>query len=165
MQVLMNHVVAGDLSAASVTEAISTADPDPAELETLLGAMLEASLVDGGVVVTPAGTETMAEVTETDVATCAGTVHVVDTVLVPAEAGMPSSSPISVADAPTSTGMAPAPAVGAAAAPAGDVAMDEGVEVSDKDVEIVEEDAASDSRTISAVSGFMALLSAAVMVA
>lgn len=85
MQVLANHVLPTELKAEDITEAIAASDPNPAEVETLLGPTLEATLDGEDVMVSPAGTEITAKVVEADIETCAGVVHVVDMVLVPSE--------------------------------------------------------------------------------
>ena len=84
LQVLGNHVVGTELDLAAITAAIAAAAPNAAEVETLLGTTLEATMEGEDVMVTSAGTEMTAKVVTPDVQTCAGVVHVVDMVLVPA---------------------------------------------------------------------------------
>ena len=81
---LSNHVVASELDSAAVTAAIDAASPNPAVVTTLAGTTLEATSDADGILVTPKNTEIMAKVTMADVETCAGVVHVIDKVLVPA---------------------------------------------------------------------------------
>lgn len=81
--ILTYHVVAGKMTAADVTAAI-TAGKGTATLKTVEGENLTAKLVDGKVVLTDAkgGTST---VTQADVMQSNGVIHVVDTVLMPAK--------------------------------------------------------------------------------
>lgn len=81
--VLLNHVVAGELPAAEVSAAIGAAAPKPAEVTTKLGKILEATTDGDDVYLTPLGTDIMSKVLITDVKTCIGLVHVVEAVLVP----------------------------------------------------------------------------------
>ncbi len=81
--ILTYHVVAGELMAADVLEAINGAGPDGYTLETVNGGTLTATLVDGNVVLTDAVGNT-ATVTGTDVDASNGVIHVIDTVLMPA---------------------------------------------------------------------------------
>lgn len=84
LQVLFNHVVASYLPSTAVVAALKAASPAPVELESLLGAALEVTTDSESIFVTPAGTDVMAKVVTVDVETCAGVVHVIDKVLVPA---------------------------------------------------------------------------------
>ena len=84
LQVLSNHVVATKLDAASVTAAIEAASPNPAKVTTLAATTLEAASDADGILVAPQDTDIMARVVVADVETCAGVVHVIDKVLVPA---------------------------------------------------------------------------------
>lgn len=93
--VLGNHIVGKELDSAAITAAIADAAPNAAEVETLLGTTLEATLEGEDVMVSPAGTEIVAKVVTVDVQTCAGVVHVVDMVLVPAADAPLGLAPIS----------------------------------------------------------------------
>lgn len=84
VQVLSNHVVGSELDAAAVTAAIDGASPNPAEVTTLAGAILEATSTTQGIELSPKGTDIMSLVVMADVETCAGVVHIIDEVLVPA---------------------------------------------------------------------------------
>ena len=81
--ILTYHVVEGNVDAATLTQAITDAGADGYTITTVGGGTLTATLVDGSVVLTDAagGTST---VTATDVAASNGTIHVIDTVLMPA---------------------------------------------------------------------------------
>ncbi len=81
--ILTYHVVEGNVDAATLTQAITDAGDDGYTITTVGGGTLNAKLVDGAVVLTDAagGTST---VTATDVAASNGTIHVIDTVLMPA---------------------------------------------------------------------------------
>ncbi len=81
--ILTYHVVEGKVDAATLTQAITDAGDDGYEIETVGGGTLTATVVDGNVVLTDAagGTST---VTATDVEASNGTIHVIDTVLMPA---------------------------------------------------------------------------------
>ena len=107
-QVLANHVVPSSnmgpaLDAAAVKAAIQAASTNPAKVTTLGGKMLEVSLMTEDIVVAPKDSDVMAMVVVTDVQTCAGVVHVIDEVLVPA-------ADAAAARAPAAEAAAPAPA-------------------------------------------------------
>ena len=107
-QVLANHVVPSSnmgpaLDAAAVKAAIQAASTNPAKVTTLGGKMLEVSLMTEDIVVAPKDSDVMAMVVVTDVQTCAGVVHVIDEVLVPA-------ADAAVAPAPAAEAAAPPPA-------------------------------------------------------
>lgn len=80
--ILQYHVVAGNVDAATLTQAITDAGEGGYTIETVGGGTLTANVVDGNVVLTDAagGTST---VTTTDVAASNGVIHVIDTVLMP----------------------------------------------------------------------------------
>jgi uncharacterized surface protein with fasciclin (FAS1) repeats len=82
--ILKYHVVAADVNAAGLTAAIKQATDEGKdyEIETVNGGKLIAKIVDGGVVLTDAKGGT-AKVTATDVKASNGTIHVIDTVLMP----------------------------------------------------------------------------------
>ena len=87
MQILLNHVVLAEITAADVAEAVEASAPAPATLPSALGLNLDFAAVGADVVITPEGTTTQARLVATDVETCVGTVHVVDMVLVPSSEG------------------------------------------------------------------------------
>lgn len=80
--ILQYHVVAGAVDAATLTAAIEEAGDEGYAITTVGGGTLNAKLVDGAVVLTDAagGTST---VIATDVAASNGTIHAIDTVLMP----------------------------------------------------------------------------------
>lgn len=80
--ILQYHVVAGAVDAATLTAAIEEAGEEGYTITTVGGGTLNAQLVDGAVVLTDAagGTST---VIATDVAASNGTIHAIDTVLMP----------------------------------------------------------------------------------
>ena len=80
--ILTYHVVEGSVDAATLIAAIEGAGEGGYTVTTVNGGTLNASLVDGAVVLTDAagGTST---VTATDVEASNGLVHVIDTVLMP----------------------------------------------------------------------------------
>lgn len=80
--ILTYHVVAGNVDAATLLQAIEGAGADGYSIETVNGGMLTATVVDGNVVLTDAAGGT-ATVTATDVAASNGVIHVIDTVLMP----------------------------------------------------------------------------------
>ena len=80
--VLTCHVVAGNLDAASVLAAIKSGN-GKAELTTVAGGKLTASLVSGKVILTDEKGG-KATVTATDLKASNGVIHVIDTVLMPA---------------------------------------------------------------------------------
>lgn len=80
--ILTYHVVAGNVDAATLLQAIEGAGADGYSVETVNGGTLTATVVDGNVVLTDAAGGT-ATVTATDVAASNGVIHVIDTVLMP----------------------------------------------------------------------------------
>ena len=80
--ILTYHVVAGNVDAATLLQAIEGAGADGYSIETVNGGTLTATVVDGNVVLTDAAGGT-ATVTATDVAASNGVIHVIDTVLMP----------------------------------------------------------------------------------
>lgn len=80
--ILTYHVVAGNVDAATLTQAITDAGEGGYSVETVGGGTLTASIVDGNVVLTDAAGGT-ATVTATDVAASNGVIHVIDTVMMP----------------------------------------------------------------------------------
>ncbi|NJR43579.1 MAG: hypothetical protein HC767_13935 [Akkermansiaceae bacterium] len=84
---MLNHGVAGDFNANVLVRMIEDEEPQPALLDSLLGQTLEATVFEGEIFLKPAGTDINAIVLTEDVETCAGIMHVVDMVLVPAPPG------------------------------------------------------------------------------
>lgn len=80
--ILLYHVIAGNVDAATLTQAITDAGEGGYAIETVGGGTLTANVVDGNVVLTDAAGGTSTVVT-TDVAASNGVVHVIDTVLMP----------------------------------------------------------------------------------
>ena len=80
--ILTYHVVAGNVDAATLLQAIEGAGADGYSIDTVNGGTLTATVVDGNVVLTDAAGGT-ATVTATDVAASNGVIHVIDTVLMP----------------------------------------------------------------------------------
>lgn len=80
--ILTYHVVAGNVDAATLLQAIEGAGADGYSIETVNGGTLTATVVDGNVVLTDTAGGT-ATVTATDVAASNGVIHVIDTVLMP----------------------------------------------------------------------------------
>ena len=80
--ILTYHVVAGNVDAATLMQAIEGAGADGYSIDTVNGGTLTATVVDGNVVLTDAAGGT-ATVTATDVAASNGVIHVIDTVLMP----------------------------------------------------------------------------------
>ena len=80
--ILQYHVVPGNVDAATLTKAIEAAGDDGYSIETVGGGTLTATLVDGRVVLTDA-TGGTATVTASDIPASNGTIHVIDTVLMP----------------------------------------------------------------------------------
>ena len=80
--ILNYHVVEGNVDAASLMRSIEEAGEDGYTIPTVGGGDLTARVVDGNVVLTDAagGTST---VTQTDVQASNGTIHAIDTVLMP----------------------------------------------------------------------------------
>lgn len=79
--ILTYHVIAGDIMAEDLVDAILDAD-GTFVVPTVNGTMLNASIVDGVVVLTDA-TGATAKVVGTDIEASNGLVHVIDTVLMP----------------------------------------------------------------------------------
>lgn len=79
--ILTYHVVSGDMMAAALTQAITDGNGS-AELTTLSGETLTATL-DGEEVILTDATGGTATVTMTDVDASNGTIHAIDTVLMP----------------------------------------------------------------------------------
>ena len=80
--ILTYHVVAGNVDAATLLQAIEGAGADGYSIDTVNGGTLTATVVDGNVVLTDSAGGT-ATVTATDVAASNGVIHVIDTVLMP----------------------------------------------------------------------------------
>ncbi len=80
--ILTYHVVAGEVDAATLTEAISNAEGGTYTVPTVNGGELTAAVVDGKVVLTDAQGNT-ATVVATDVAASNGVIHVIDAVVMP----------------------------------------------------------------------------------
>ncbi len=80
-KILTYHVVAGNLDAAAVTEAITKGN-GKAELITVNGAKLTAS-IEGGKVILADAKGNKSHVTATDLKGSNGVVHVIDTVVMP----------------------------------------------------------------------------------
>ncbi len=80
--ILTYHVVAGKVDAATLIAAIEASGEAGHPVETVNGATLTATLVDGSVILTDAAGGT-ATVTATDVDASNGVIHVIDTVLMP----------------------------------------------------------------------------------
>ena len=81
--ILTYHVVAGAVDAETLIAAITAGGDAGHTIETVNGATLTATLVDGAVILTDAAGGT-ATVTATDVEASNGLIHVIDTVLMPA---------------------------------------------------------------------------------
>jgi len=81
--ILTYHVVAGEVNAAALIEAITAAGADGYAITTVNGATLTATLEGENVILTDA-TGNTATVTATDVEADNGVIHVIDTVLMPA---------------------------------------------------------------------------------
>ncbi|MGB3165322.1 MAG: fasciclin domain-containing protein [Alteraurantiacibacter sp.] len=80
--ILRYHVVEGNLMASDVTTAIENAGEEGYTLNTVGGGTLTATMQDGNVILTDA-TGGTATVVSTDVAASNGTIHVIDSVLMP----------------------------------------------------------------------------------
>lgn len=80
--ILTYHVVAGEVNAETLVNAITAAGDAGFVVDTVNGATLTATLVDGSVILTDAAGGT-ATVTATDVEASNGLIHVIDTVLMP----------------------------------------------------------------------------------
>jgi hypothetical protein len=85
LQVLLTHVVEEDLNASSLLDAVAASSPSPANLTSLDGSILLVALSGDDLYLNPEDTDINATVTKKDLETCAGIVHVIDKVLVPAE--------------------------------------------------------------------------------
>ncbi|MGB3469977.1 MAG: fasciclin domain-containing protein [Erythrobacter sp.] len=79
--ILTYHVVAGKVTAAALIEMIEDNDGE-AEIETVAGETLYATIEDGNVIITDA-TDAMTTVVTTDVMTSNGVIHVTDGVFLP----------------------------------------------------------------------------------
>ena len=85
MQVILAHVVEGESTAEEILAAVVAADPEPFQVLTFAGTILNGILgPDGEVIGNPDGTDIMSRLVKTDIPTCAGILHIVDKVLVPA---------------------------------------------------------------------------------
>ena len=83
LQVLLNHIVAGELSAADIIAAVGEGGGSII-VESLLGSELFVTTVDDDLFVQSRGLMPLgANVAIADVTTCAGVVHVIDQVLLP----------------------------------------------------------------------------------
>jgi uncharacterized surface protein with fasciclin (FAS1) repeats len=82
-KILTYHVVAGEVMAPALIEAITAAGTAGYAITTVNGAVLTATLVDGKVMLTDAAGNT-ATVTATDIDASNGVIHVIDKVLMPA---------------------------------------------------------------------------------
>ena len=71
---------------------------------TVLGTTLHASRSGDDIFVNPTGTDILAKIITADIATCAGTVHVIDRVLVPARADNPAPVEVPVVEVYEGTG-------------------------------------------------------------
>tara|TARA_B100001179_G_scaffold168971_1_gene124707 strand:+ start:4024 stop:4602 length:579 start_codon:yes stop_codon:yes gene_type:complete len=80
--ILTYHVVEGNVDAATLTKAIEDAGEDGYEIATVNGGMLTA-MMDGDNVVLRDAAGNTATVTMTDVEASNGTIHAIDTVLMP----------------------------------------------------------------------------------
>lgn len=81
--ILTYHVVAGELNAQAIQQAIEAAGAAGHTLTTVNGATLTATVENGNVILTDAAGN-KATVTQTDLDASNGVVHVIDTVLMPA---------------------------------------------------------------------------------
>jgi hypothetical protein len=79
-----------DLNSSSLLKAVNASSPSPASLESLHGSTLLVVLSGKDLLLNPEDTDINATVTQKDLETCAGTLHVIDRVLVPAE--MPATA-------------------------------------------------------------------------
>ena len=80
--ILTYHVIEGTTDAAALTQAIADAGDEGYTLTTVNGAELTA-MMDGDNVVLRDAAGNTATVTDTDIAASNGTIHVIDTVLMP----------------------------------------------------------------------------------
>eukprot|EP00892_Ulva_mutabilis_P008310 jgi/Ulvmu1/5851/UM025_0111.1 len=100
-QVLLNHVVVGALTSDGIISALN-ADGGNVQLATLLGSEILVTGADGDIFVQSGGLSPPgATVVTPDVVTCAGPVHVIDTVL------LPTVPPPIAPDGAPAPGMAP----------------------------------------------------------
>lgn len=84
MQVLLNHAVPGDLTASAITDMLGTAGGSVV-VKTLLESDVFVTTTDSGLSIQSRGLDAPGALVVTpDVITCAGPVHVIDTVLLPA---------------------------------------------------------------------------------
>lgn len=119
MQVLLNHIVDQELTAATITSELGEAGGSIV-LQSLLGSDLFVSTDGTAIFVQSPGLEAPgAEVIDPDQITCAGPVHVIDTVLLPA---MPDGTVVELGEATVEPSMvlpveAPSAAVGPALTP------------------------------------------------
>lgn len=86
LQVLLNHIVPSELRAEDLVEAVMDAAPELAMVTTLAGSTLEGVIEGDDFFGRPTGTDIMARIVTYDIETCAGVMHVIDAVLVPAPA-------------------------------------------------------------------------------
>lgn len=95
MQVLLNHVVVGPLTADTIGTAIAGEDDGAVAITTLLGGELLVTASGTDIFVQSEGLESPgASVVIPDVITCVGPVHVIDTVLLAAAPAAPAPAPI-----------------------------------------------------------------------
>lgn len=80
--ILTYHVVAGEMDAAAIGQAIEAAGEGGHTITTVNGATLTATMDNGNVVLTDAAGNS-ATVTQTDIDASNGVIHVIDTVLMP----------------------------------------------------------------------------------
>lgn len=86
VQVLLNHVVAGDFTATAIEALLGEAGGSTI-VPTLLGSDLVVSTVDEGLYVQSLGLDAPGALVVTpDILTCVGPVHVINSVLLPADA-------------------------------------------------------------------------------
>lgn len=80
--ILTYHVVSGEVMAADLVAAIGAEEDGSLEIETVNGATLTASIVDGAPVLTDAAGNT-SNIIATDIDASNGVVHLIDTVVMP----------------------------------------------------------------------------------
>jgi len=80
--ILQYHVVAGEMNAQAIQQAIEGGGEDGHTITTVNGATLTATVENGNVVLTDAAGNT-ATVTQTDIDASNGVIHVIDSVLMP----------------------------------------------------------------------------------
>ena len=97
LQVILNHVVPAEFRASNLFDAIENGNLEAVTLSTLLSPKLHVTSHGNSLYLAPMGTgaEQSSKVLVTDVRTCAGTLHVVDSVLVPAEGAEWTSTDVS----------------------------------------------------------------------